>query len=332
MNNQQDLAVLLQGFFTKRLMHQRQASPHTVSAYRDTFHLLLVFAQQRLRKEPCTLSLSDLDAPLIADFLQSLEENRSNKARTRNLRLTAIRAFFHYAAYEAPSYAAHIQRVLAIPRKRYTRELVNFLNRAEIEALLAVPDRTTWNGRRDYALLLVAIQTGLRVSELTALRSADAVLDTGPHVRCLGKGRKERSSPLTKRAAAVLKTWIEEPANQGSAWLFPSARGGRLSTDGVQYLLAKHAASAGHGCPSLLRKRVTPHVLRHTTAMELLQSGVDRAVIALWLGHESVQTTQIYLDANLALKEEILAKTSTVEGKRGRYRPSDQLLSFLKQL
>jgi site-specific recombinase XerD len=332
MNTKQDLAVLLQGFFTKRLMHQRQASPHTIAAYRDTFRLLLVFAQQRLRKEPCTLSLSDLDAPLIADFLQSLEENRSNKARTRNLRLTAIRAFFHYAAYEAPSYAAHIQRVLAIPRKRYTRELVNFLNRTEIEALLAVPDRTAWNGRRDYALLLVAIQTGLRVSELTALRSADVVLEAGPHVRCLGKGRKERSSPLTKGAAAILKAWIEEPANQGSAWLFPSAQGGRLSTDGVQYLLAKHATAAGHGCPSLSKKRVTPHVLRHTTAMELLQSGVDRAVIALWLGHESMQTTQIYLDANLALKEEILSRTSTVEGKRGRYRPNDQLLSFLKQL
>lgn len=332
MNAKQDLAVLLQGFFTKRLMHQRHASPHTVCAYRDTFRLLLVFAQERLRKEPSALSLSDLDAPLIADFLQNLEENRSNKARTRNSRLTAVRAFFHYAAYEAPSYAAHIQRVLAIPRKRCARELVSFLDRSEIEALLAAPDRATWDGRRDYALLLVAIQTGLRVSELTALRSVDAVLEAGPHVRCLGKGRKERSSPLTKRAAAVLKMWIEEPANNGSAWLFPSARGGRLSTDGVQYLISKHATSAGRGCPSLSRKRVTPHVLRHTTAMELLQSGVDRAVIALWLGHESIQTTQIYLDANLALKEEILAKTTPVEGRRGRYRPNDQLLAFLKQL
>lgn len=332
MNTKQDLAILLQGFFTKRLMQQRQASPHTIAAYRDTFRLLLIFAQQRLRKAPCALSLSDLDAPFIAEFLQSLEENRSNKVRTRNLRLTAIRAFFQYTAYEAPSHAAHIQRVLAIPRKRYTRALIGFLNRSEIEALLAGPKRTTWDGRRDYVLLLVAIQTGLRVSELTALRSTDVDLKAGAYVRCIGKGRKERSSPLTKRAAAVLKAWIQEPANHDNTWLFPSARGGRLSTDGVQYLLTKYAAAAGRGCPSLSKKRVTPHVLRHTAAMELLQAGVDRAVIALWLGHESVQTTQIYLDANLALKEEILAKASTVEGRRGRYHPDDQLLSFLKQL
>lgn len=332
MNSTANLATLLQGFFTKRLMGQRQASAHTINAYRDTFRLLLLFAQQRLQKVPSRLSLSELDAPLIAEFLNDLEHNRKNTARSRNMRLTAIRSFFHYASYEAPEHAAHIQRVLAIPRKRYSRKLVNFLERAEIEALLEAPDQTSWSGRRDHALLLVAIQTGLRVSELTALQKQDVSFDTGAHIRCMGKGRKERCTPLTKQGATALKAWVEEPANCNTETLFPNARGSRLSTDGVQYILSKHTTAACETLPSLKQKRVSPHVLRHTTAMELLQAGVDQAVIALWLGHESVETTQMYLDANLALKEQILAKTSPVQSKPGRYRADDTLLAFLKDL
>ena len=283
------LAALLENFFTQRLMSQRQASPHTISSYRDTFRLLLTFAQGRLHKPPSRLDLTEIDAPLIAAFLDDLENSRGITARSRNLRLTAIRSFFHYAAYEEPSRASQIQRVLSIPSKRHTRALVHFLNRSEVDALLAAPDQKTWFGRRDHALLLVAVQTGLRLSELTGLQRPDVSLGTGAYVRCLGKGRKERCTPLTKMTAAVLKAWLREPARHNAQALFPSASGGRLSPDSVSDLLAKHVAHAGHACPSLRQKHVTPHVLRHTLAMELLQQGVDRAVIALWLGHESVE-------------------------------------------
>ncbi|MEW5980448.1 MAG: site-specific integrase [Acidobacteriota bacterium] len=332
MNSIPDLPVLLEGFFIKRLMGQRQVSSHTLRAYRDTFRLLLLFTHRRLGKTPSRLSLHDLEAPLITDFLHDLEQGRGNTVRSRNLRLSAIRSFFRYAAYEAPAHAAHIQRVLAIPNKRYSRQLVHFLERAEIEALLKAPDQNTWSGRRDHLLLLVAVQTGLRVSELTALRKQDVTLGTGAHVSCMGKGRKERCTPLTKRAATLLKTWMDDPINRNTGVLFPNSRGGKLSSDGVQYLLSKHVATACKTAPSLEQKQVSPHVLRHTAAMELLQAGVDRAVIALWLGHESVETTQVYLDANLAFKEKILAKASPVEGTPGRYRADDSLLSFLKRL
>lgn len=326
------LAPLLENFFTQRLMKQRQASPHTIGSYRDTFRMLLQFAQQRLHQPPARLSFEAIDAPMIAAFLDDLEKSRGITTRSRNLRLTAIRSFFQFAAYEEPSHAAQIQRVLAIPGKRHTRTLVHFLSRPEIDALLAAPDQHTWFGRRDYALLLVAVQTGLRLSELTGLQRDDAALGTGAHVRCIGKGRKERCTPLTKTTVAVLKAWLREPARHGAAALFPSAAGGRLSPDSVADLLAKHVALACESCPSLRKKHVTPHVLRHSMAMGLLQAGVDRAVIALWLGHESVETTQIDLEANLAMKEEILAKTVPPGEKPGRYRPGDELLSFLKNL
>jgi site-specific recombinase XerD len=326
------LAVLLESFFTQRLMNQRQASPHTISSYRDTFRLLLQFAQQRLHKAPAKLAFEEMDAPLIAAFLDDLEKNRGITIRSRNLRLTAIRSFFHHAAYEEPSHSAQIQRVLAIPGKRHTRKLVHFLSRPEIDALLAAPDQQGWLGRRDHALLLVAVQTGLRLSELTGLQRTDVVLGRGAHVRCVGKGRKERCTPLAKTAVSVLKAWLREPSKHGTEVLFPTGRGGRLSPDSVADLLAKHVAVACKSCPSLRRKHVTPHVLRHSMAMGLLQAGVDRAVIALWLGHESVETTQIYLEANLAMKEEILAKTTPPNGKPGRYRPGDGLLAFLQNL
>lgn len=324
--------ALLQGFFTRRLMQQRQASSHTIASYRDTFRLLLQFAQSRLGKPPARLALEQIDAPLITSFLDELEKKRHIAPRSRNLRLTAIRSFFHYAAFEAPAHSAQIQRVLAIPSKRWTRKTICFLTRAEIDALLAAPDTSTWSGRRDYALLLVAVQTGLRVAELASLSRKAVILDTGAHIRVVGKGRKERSTPLTKRTASVLRAWLPEIPSHDEAIVFPNARGGRLSEDGVQYLLAKHVAKASAACPSLKSKHVTPHVLRHTTAMELLQAGVDRAVIALWLGHESLETTQIYLDANLALKEAALGKVAFSDAKPGRYRLNDQLMAFLEAL
>jgi site-specific recombinase XerD len=269
---------------------------------------------------------------LIGAFLDDLQSARSITARSRNLRLTAIRSFFRYAAYEEPAQAALIQRVLAIPNKRYEKKLVGFLTRPEIAALLNAPDLGSWAGRRDRALLLLAVQTGLRVSEITSLRREDLVLGTGAHVRCQGKGRKERCTPITRQLARILAAWLAEPTHGATDLVFSSARGTHLSTDGVQYLLAKHLAMARQRCPSLQQKVVSPHVLRHTAAMELLQAGVDRSVIALWLGHESIETTQIYLDANLAMKRQALAKTTPTPSKFGRYRADDRLMSFLTAL
>jgi integrase/recombinase XerD len=295
---------------------------------------LLQFFEKRLHKPPSALVLTDLEAPLIGAFLDELEKNRANSARSRNLRLTAIRSFYRYAAHEEPAQSGLIQRVLAMPAKRYEKKLIGFLTRPEIDAVLAAPDLHTWTGRRDRTFLLVTVQTGLRLSEMTGLLNTDVALGTGAHVRCMGKGRKERCTPLTKLAVDTLKLWLREPRRGAGDILFPSTRGTRLSADGVQFLLAKHVATAQEHCPSLRKKQVTPHVLRHTAAMELLQAGVDRSVIALWLGHESIETTQIYLDADLALKEKALAKASPLAAGKtaGRYRPDDKLLAFLKNL
>lgn len=327
-----DFAGHLEAFFTDRLIRQRQASPHTIGGYRDTFRLLLTFARQRLQKDPSRLALEDVDAPLIGAFLDHLEQARGNSARTRNVRLAAIHSFFRYVAFQAPTHSAVIQRVLAMPSKRYDRRPIGFLTRPELEALLAAPVRTTWTGQRDHALLLVAVQTGLRVSELIGLRCHDIILGTGAHVHCHGKGRKERCTPLRKDAVAVLRTWLRARAGAPTDPAFPNARGGALSRDAVEDLLAKHLVTARTRCPSLQSKHVSPHVLRHSTAMDLLQRGIDRTVIALWLGHESVETTQMYLDANLDLKEQVLAKTMPFNVRPGRYRPADRLLAFLKSL
>jgi site-specific recombinase XerD len=326
------LAPLLERFFTQRLMQQRQASPHTISSYRDTFRLFLTFTQQRLHTPPSRLTFEAIDAPLIVAFLDHLEQHRGLSVRSRNLRLTALHSFFRYAAFEAPAHAGQIQRVLAIPTKRFTRTLVHSLTRPEVDALLAAPDQRTWFGRRDHAFLLVAVQTGLRLSEMTGMTRQDVILGTGAHVHVIGKGRKERCTPLAKPTVAVLKAWLHEPPRGDGQALFPNARGGRLSTDGVHYLLVRHCTAASNVCPSLKHKRVTVHVLRHTMALDLLQAGVDRSVIALWLGHESVETTQIYLEATLTMKEQALAKTVPLNGRPGRYRPGDQLLSFLNGL
>jgi site-specific recombinase XerD len=332
MTGRPSFAPLLEGFFTQRLMRQRRASAHTIGSYRDTFRLLLQFVQQRLRKAPSALMLDDIDALLVVAFLDDLEAKRGITARTRNLRLTAIHSFFRYVAFEAPAHAAQTQRVLAIPAKRFTRTLVPFLSRPEVDALLAAPDLRTWSGRRDHAMILLAVQTGLRLSELTGLVPDDLQLGAGAHVRVIGKGRKERCTPLSKSTRAVLTAWIREPAKIDGQPVFPNAQGSRLSAHGVQYLLAKHVATAATACPSLKRKRVSPHVLRHTTAMNLLQEGVDRSVIALWLGHESIETTQMYLDADLDLKQRVLDRTTPPTGRPGRYRPDDKLLAFLKGL
>jgi integrase/recombinase XerD len=327
-----DFPALLESFFTKRLMAQRRASPHTIASYRDTFRLLLQFTQKRLGIAASQVTIEVLNAPFVAAFLDDLESSRQNGVQSRNLRMTAIRSFFRYLALEAPQHSGLIQRVLAIPNKRRTRRLVGFLTRPEIDALLAAPDRNTWIGRRDHVLLLVAIQTGLRLSELTSLRQQDLVLGRGAYVRCEGKGRKERCTPLTKTTLAILAEWIREQGQDGAQILFPHARGGRLSPDAVQHLVSKHSATAQQSCPSLLNRRVTPHLLRHTAAMELLQAGVDRTVIALWLGHESIETTQTYLDADLAMKERALSKTAPVGAQHRRFKPDDALLAFLKSL
>lgn len=327
-----DFPSLLQAFFTDRLMRQRQASPHTIASYRDTFRMLLSFAEQRLKKAPSALRLEDLATPFIGAFLDHLEKERGNSARSRNVRLAALHSFFRYVALHDPVHGALAQRILAIPVKRYHRKQIQFLTRPEIDALMAAPDLSTWSGRRDRTLLLVAVQTGLRLSELIGLRCEDVVLGTGAHLRCTGKGRKERCTPLRKETTTALRAWLTERKGQPTDPVFPNGRGHTLSSDGVEYILAKHVATARQRCPSLEKKRITPHVLRHTAAMELLQNGVDRSVIALWLGHESMETTQIYLHADLGLKEKALAKTAPLGIKIRRYRPGDKLLAFLKGL
>ncbi|MBU2603378.1 MAG: site-specific integrase [Actinobacteria bacterium] len=325
-------AALLQGFFTDRLLRQMRASPNTVGSYRDTFRLLLRYTAERLGKAPSELSLDDIDPSLVVDFLHRLEAERGNTARTRNNRLAALRSFFRHVQMNEPAHALRCQRILAIPQKRAQKRTIEFLRREEIKALVAAPDPATWIGRRDRTLLLVFVQTGLRVSELTSLRRDSVVLGTGAHVRCDGKGRKRRCTPLRRDAIASLGSWIAEQRSAPDAPLFPSSRGGRMSRDAVERLVAKHAKAAQSTCPSIAEKNITPHVLRHSTAMDLRQQGVDLSVIALWLGHESVETTQMYLHADIGMKERALARTAPIEGKPGRFRPGDALMAYLKSL
>ena len=326
------LAPLLETFFLERLQRQRRASPHTIAAYRDAFRLLLRFAEIRLGKPPSALDLSDIDASFVTAFLDHLETDRGNSPRSRNARLAAIRSFFRFATAREPAHGGLIQRVLAIPQKRFDRDLVTFLTRDEIDSLQGAVDTSSWRGRRDYALLTLAVQTGLRVSELITLRTEDFSFDTTAHVRCRGKGRKERCTPLTRQTAALLQGWLAENRTRPSDVVFPNRRGAELSRDAVARLLAKYATRAAPRCPSLARKHPTPHVLRHSAAVALLQAGVDRAVIALWLGHESVETTQIYLDADLATKQRALARLTPPRVGPFRFRPRDSLLAFLESL
>lgn len=323
---------LLQSFFINRLVHQQQASPHTVAAYRDCFRLLLQFAKERLDKMPSQLRIEDLDAPFITLFLDHLEDARKNSARTRNVRLGAIHSFFRYVASEEPVHALDCQRILAVPNKRHEQRPIDFLNREEINALLAAPSPSTWVGRRDRTLLLVAVQTGLRVSELIGLNCQDVVLGTGAHVRCLGKGRKQRCTPLRPETAKMLGAWLSERLGLPGDPLFPSIRRDRLSRDAVERLITKYTHLAAQTCASLKGKRVSPHVCRHSAAMDLLHHGVDRCVIALWLGHESPETTQMYLHADMRLKQKALARTDPLGAKPARYHPDDKLLVFLESL
>jgi site-specific recombinase XerD len=326
------LAPTLQAWFTDRLIAQRNVSPHTIRAYRDTLRLLLNYTEGRLGSQPSQLDIAQLDAPLIAAFLTHLETERGNSVTTRNIRLAAIHSLFRFAQHRHPEHAQDIARVLAIPLKRADRAIVTFLDENEIEALLDAPDRSTWTGRRDHALLVLAVQTGLRASELTGLMCGDVQLTTGPHVRCAGKGRKNRITPLTPTTRAVLEVWLAERAGNHDQPAFPTARGGRLTRDALDHRITKHIDIAAQRCPTLHEKRVTPHTLRHTAAMRLLNAGVDTTVIALWLGHERVDTTQIYLHADLALKERAIARTTPPDTRPGRYKPPDTLLAFLEAL
>jgi integrase/recombinase XerD len=326
------LAPILESFFTERLITQRRVSPHTVTSYRDTFRLLLDFANQTTGRAPCRLDLADLDAPLIGAFLDHLEHQRRNSVRTRNARLVAVHSLFRYAAVREPAHAGLIQRVLAIPQKRFERAIVSFLTNEEIDAILAVPDRSTWIGRRDHTLLAVALQTGLRVSELITLCCQDISLGRGAHLRCLGKGRKQRCTPLTAQTVGLLRAWLEERNGSADAPVFPSRRGTPLSRDAVERLVGKYATMAANSCPTLRDKAITPHVLRHSTAMRLLQAGVDTSVIALWLGHESVQSTQVYLHADMTIKQRALDRTTPANTTPGRYQAPDSLLAFLDAL
>ena len=326
------LAPLLERFFTQRLLHQRRASPHTIAAYRDAFRLLLKFVKNQRGQAPSQVALEDLDADLVVAFLAQLEQDRHNAVRSRNARLAAIHSFFHYVAFEEPGHSASIQRVLAIPHKRAERKLVEFLAGDEIEALLHAPDRSTTIGRRDYTLLLLALQTGLRVSELTLLCWQDVRLDSGAHLRSHGKGRKDRATPLTAQTVAALRLRQRERSPLPADPVFPSRRSGPMSRDAVERLVTKYVALASSACPSLKNKPVSPHTLRHTSAMQLLAAGVDRTVLALWLGHESIETTEIYVHADLAIKERAIARTAPLPTAARRFKPTDPLLAFLEGL
>lgn len=325
-------ATLLHTFFTDRLLRQMRASAHTVASYRDTFRLLLRYTTERLKKAPSKLSLEDIDAALVIDFLDWLEAERRCTPRSRNNRLAALRSFFRHVSVNEPAHVLRCHRILAIPQKRAQKRTIEFLRRDEIEALVAAPDTGTWIGRRDRTLLLVLVQTGLRVSELTSLRRDSVVLGTGAHVQCDGKGRKRRCTPLREDAIRALTPWLGEHRAAPDAPLFPSSNGGRLSTDAVERLVEKYVKCAAGRCPSMAEKRVTPHVLRHSAAMDLRERGVDLSTIALWLGHESVETTQMYLHADIRMKEKALARTASIEGEARRFQPDDALVAYLESL
>lgn len=326
------LAPTLQAFFSERLLVQKNASPHTVASYRDSWRLLLCFVHDRTGTAPSKLDIEQLDAPMVGAFLEHLEHERGLSIASRNTRLAAIHSLFRFAALRHPEHMAVIGRVLAIPAKRGERALVCFLTSEEVDALLASPDRSRSTGRRDHALLLLAVQTGLRVSELTGLRVQDLVLGTGAHVRCRGKGRKDRATPLTRQTVAVLRVYLAERGGEPEDPVFPGPSGAALGTDAVRRLVQRHAAVAAERCKSLGAKKIGPHVLRHSCAMRMLECGVDLASISLWLGHESTRTTDMYLHAYMALKERALARTTPAHATAGRYKPSDSLLDFLDLL
>lgn len=328
----QTLFHLIGLFFNQRLISQLHASANTIASYRDTFKLLLIYAGKKLGKSPANLTIEELNAELIGDFLNYLEEDRRNSIRTRNARLAAIHSFFRYIAYQQPQHGNPVQRILNIPQKKSDKRIITYLTDEEVKSILEAPDRTSWIGKRDHALLLTAIQTGLRVSELIELKIEQIKWGVGAHIRCVGKGRKERCTPLTNQTEKILREWLKENNAGLSFFVFPSIRGRKLSRDAVEKLVKKYASKAKTTCPTLKDKNITPHVLRHTTAVSLLHAEVDTSLIALYLGHESVETTQIYLKADLCLKEKVLAKVIPVSTVYKRFKPSDKLLAFLDEL
>jgi site-specific recombinase XerD len=326
------IAATMQSFFTDRLVKQRRVSPRTIAVYRDTMRLLVTYAQQHHDRPPHLLDWADLDPATITAFLEHCEHDRNNSTRTRNLRLTAIRSLFAYASLRHPEHAATIQQVLAIPAKRFDKPTITYLTAEQIDALVAAPDLTRWEGRRDRALLLTAVQTGLRVAELAGLNCADITLGPGAAVSCLGKGRRHRAVPLTTPTQAVLRVWTSERGGQPDEPLFPTRTGNRLSADAMQRLVRKHATTAATACPSIRPDQIHPHVLRHSCAMTLLQAGVDTAVIALWLGHADIRSTNAYLHADMTIKQRALDRTTPINSPPGRYKPTDSLLAFLEAL
>lgn len=326
------IAATMQSFFTDRLITQRRVSPRTIAVYRDTMRLLVTFAAERHDGPVHRLDWGDLDAATITAFLEHCEHDRHNSTRTRNLRLTAIRSLFAYASLRHPEHAATIQQVLAIPTKRFDKPTITFLTAEQIDALIAAPDLTRWEGRRDRAFLLTALQTGLRVSELVGLNCVDVTFGTGAAVSCLGKGRRHRAVPLTAPTQAVLQVWTTERAGEPDDPLFPARTGNRLSADAVQRLVRKHATTAAVSCPSIRPEHIHPHVLRHSCAMTLLQAGVDTAVIALWLGHADIRSTNAYLHADMTIKQRALDRTTPITSPPGRFKPTDHLLAFLEAL
>jgi site-specific recombinase XerD len=333
MTNSSLVAPLLQVFFTDYLCHQKRVSPQTIISYRDTFRLLLTFLRDITGIEPCALRVVDLDAPAVLRFLDHLEQQRGNTVSSRNVRLSAIRSFFRLVALRDPESIGFATRVLAIPVKREDKKLIGYLTRTEVQALLAAPDRSQWAGQRDHALFSTLYNSGARVSEIIALKRDHICFGATSFLQLTGKGRKERTVPLWRETSKILKAWFRKLGNNADSVAFPNARGKPLSRDGVDYLLKQAVRKATIDCPSLATKTITPHIVRHATAMHLLQAGVDIATIALWLGHESIETTHVYIEADLALKEKALGKLDPVDdGHMLRFKADDSLLEFLASL
>jgi integrase/recombinase XerD len=326
------LAPLVQDFFAQHLLGYKRSSPQTVAAYRDTFRLLLAFLKQLRGREPSQLRLEDVDATAVLAFLDHLETDRKNSIRSRNVRLAAVRSFFRFVAFREPAHLALVGQVLALPIKREDKRLVGYLTRQEMEALLAAPDRAQRAGRRDHALLLTMYNTGARVSEIAAVRRSQVAFGNTTLIALHGKGRKDRTVPLWPKTGRILAAWFAELDSAPDSAAFPNARGGHLTRDGVRYILDQAVTVATPRCPSLRVKTISPHVLRHTTAMHLLQAGVDCSVIALWLGHESLETTHIYVEADLVTKEAALNKLTPPKTAVQRFKPDDALLAFLANL
>jgi integrase/recombinase XerD len=326
------LAPHVQAFFTDHLCQHKRVSPQTLASCRDSFRLLLTFVKETVGIEPSALCVADLDTPTLLAFLDHLEHQRGNSIRSRNIRLSALRTFFRFVALRDPESIEIVTRVLAIPTKREDKKLVGYLTRPEIDALIAAPDRSSWIGRRDHALLLTLYNSGARVSEITSLKREHVSFGATTFLELHGKGRKKRTIPLWTQTRDVLQKWFRELGAEKSQMAFPNARGRPLARHSVNYLIHKAVEGAAPDCPSLLTRPITPHLIRHTTATHLLQAGIDIATIALWLGHESVETTHVYLEADLATKEQALQKLAPVEEQEVRFTADDPLLAFLTSL